>query len=1093
MSVSGSPITSSGTFSITTAVSPTGSGAIVLENSPTLLEPTANNLTALGSEPFVLKNGFGIIITDFSSLPPVVYTNEDIVISAGHIPLLGLTSNYFSTSSNIYLQNGTFCTTGPDGAGAAYSFPFNYDINDLTVYNGDINILSQNNAHIYSREKFKVKSEKEMLISCGDGVMDIYSKGFYFHTPTGGLGFEGINSNISGTIAWNALADIELLGVTGAKLYSNGATKLSAGQFIDIFVEDVVSSLITLVPCINGDITLRCNGKFFVPGTLLAPFYTVGSINLVSGSTGGIGLDASGGGVTIECHAFGPVISPPFPLRLNNGFKVICTDGGDILLQTVPSGDIFYPDQGQIIMDSKQVKILTPYFHIYDSFVFRERDLIDGIPNRDFVVSKGLELTGALTCSIAGWSGAALHIPAYDFTNTYVGTSTSWDNVYLGSTRLLGPSEGGLIYTRAATLVVEPPVEGVGVTIDKAYAIYCSGEIFVLEKAEFTGRVELGTNFEDVLVVGNSSTGGNVGIKLQNDKGAMEFGIANSATQWNFSSLTGDAIIRVSSGKSLILGTNKLIIGISDQPELALLKMATSLGQVEFGVVQTNAQVDGKTLIGGTVLKTTGNLTLQSGSNWNLSGEPITTTNSVFSYSGNGTTGTVTVGGGINVYPIGRRIYLEGFSTARAPSLASGNGLIAYVRVVGGITNYPIGQQVVLLGFTQTALNGTWTVNGGDSTQITFSSSFNGSSTYPGFAASVRTSIPLNGSYVVTGGNITDVYIASTITFAFVLGNCYILNHPECKVYGNVVHEGSITLVGSLEDGDVGIVTPSITVEDLTPSKLVVSNIVGTLDSIEGGTEGQLLTIVGGNPDWKTLDLTSGMTGVLPIVNGGTGLSVYGTDGQLFTSVNIVTQVNSFSGNGVTLTINVGSGNGLAKHPIGSSIELRSFQPSAINGTYIVSGGSVSSIYVQSSWLSATVLGRVEMITTVWETPSISMSSEVVGILPVANGGTNLATYGAVGQLLTCGTLSSNALSFVSAGGNVILGVTGGVAGFPVGRQVVLSGFITTPVSINGPQTITGGGLSTINFASSATSCSVVGVITMVETLWANPATSGIY
>lgn len=379
-------------------------------------------------------------------------------------------------------------------------------------------------------------------------------------------------------------------------------------------------------------------------------------------------------------------------------------------------------------------------------------------------------------------------------------------------------------------------------------------------------------------------------------------------------------------------------------------------------------------------------------------------------------------------------------------------------------------------------------MNGGDSTQITFSSTFSGPNTSPGFAANVQTLISLDGTYTVTGGDTISINIACTIASARVLGNCYISNYPECNVYGNVVHEGRLYLVGNLDDGEAEIITPSITVENLTPSKLVISDINGTLDSVEGGTEGQLMTIVGGNPDWKTLDLTSGMTGVLPVANGGTALSAYGTDGQLLTNVNIVSTVTSFSGDGVTLTLNVGAGNGLAKYPIGSSIDLRAFSPSGINASYIVNGGGVSTLTVLATWTSATTLGRVEMMTTAWQTPSIDMGSEVTGILPVANGGTNLDTYGSEGQVLSLGNVGSTALSFVAAGGNVILGVTGGTTVFPVGRQVVLSGFTTTPVSINGPQTINGGGGSTINFASTATSCSVIGAITMVETLWSNPA-----
>jgi hypothetical protein len=59
LSVSGSPITSSGTFAITTATTPTGSGAIVLATSPTLVTPIlgAASCTSITSSTFVAAQG----------------------------------------------------------------------------------------------------------------------------------------------------------------------------------------------------------------------------------------------------------------------------------------------------------------------------------------------------------------------------------------------------------------------------------------------------------------------------------------------------------------------------------------------------------------------------------------------------------------------------------------------------------------------------------------------------------------------------------------------------------------------------------------------------------------------------------------------------------------------------------------------------------------------------------------------------------------------------------------------------------------------------------------------------------------------------
>ena len=80
------------------SVENSGTGKNILQTGATLLQPIANTLTALGTEPFVLKNGFGII--DTSPLLPIPYSNQDIVISACHA-LSGSQPNYFSRTGHL--------------------------------------------------------------------------------------------------------------------------------------------------------------------------------------------------------------------------------------------------------------------------------------------------------------------------------------------------------------------------------------------------------------------------------------------------------------------------------------------------------------------------------------------------------------------------------------------------------------------------------------------------------------------------------------------------------------------------------------------------------------------------------------------------------------------------------------------------------------------------------------------------------------------------------------------------------------------------------------------------------------------------------
>jgi len=521
------------------------------------------------------------------------------------------------------------------------------------------------------------------------------------------------------------------------------------------------------------------------------------------------------------------------------------------------------------------------------------------LPQRDFLIKTGLELAPSLGMGyieVDGWSGLGLYVRPGSFINSasnLEGDTAFFSNVHISSTTLQKIGVGSKYYSLATSLFVDACIEGTSAYITRNYAIYCNGGMFVLDSAEFTGRIKLNLNVSDALIVGNSTNNGIVGIKLLNTAGSLEFGIASVNGDWNSASIGGDSIIRSAEGRNLLLSTgssseadlrialeevyistklfitsnytDSLLVGKNSTDALTLMKIQNSLGDLQLGVIQFNNQFENGTLAGGTILTSSGNLTLSSGSNWNLLASPAITSNFVTVYTGNGSVGTITVSGGTNVYPIGRFISLTGFSTTRLAISIFGDGTSVTIGVPGGNNAFPIGQSVILSGFG--FVDGTRVISGGNSDTIIFLFNYNS-----GFLlvdnSYVSTVIDINGPYTVTGGSGSFINIATSIRAVNILGNCIIQNYPNCNVYGSVTHIGNLVLDDYAAEGGVRIITPFIEVDNLINGQIVICDIIGTLVSLAAGTEFTTLTMIGGLPTWGLVGLTTGVSGVLPVVNG---------------------------------------------------------------------------------------------------------------------------------------------------------------------------------------------------------------------------------
>jgi hypothetical protein len=459
----------------------------------------------------------------------------------------------------------------------------------------------------------------------------------------------------------------------------------------------------------------------------------------------------------------------------------------------------------------------------------------------------------------------------------------------------------------------------------------------------------------------------------------------------------------------------------------------------------------------------------QSGFRLLLIGQSTASQNGIYVYSDDGTNYTLARSADADTFQelIGAAVFIKEGTIY---------GSTGWLQTVYDLSSFS-GQQWV-----QFSGSGTYTASDGVSlVGVNFSLTDNGVTN-----AKIRQSGGLSviGRSANTTGNVADIAAGT---------DNQVLRRSGTGIgFGAVNLSSSDAITGTLPATNGGTGQNSYTTGDI-----IYANSGTSLAKLAGVSTGNALISGGAStaPLYGKIGLTTHVTGTLPVANGGTGQTSY-TDGQLLignSTGNTLTKATLTQGTGIAVTNGSGSittaltGQALALHNLATNGLIARTGAGTVAGRSLTAGtgisisngdgvsgnptisatnnGTVTSVggtgTVNGISLSGTVTSSGNL-TLGGALTGVSLTTQVTGTLPVANGGTGQTTY-TNGQLLI-GNTTGNTLTKANLTAGTGISITNGTGTISI--AATNNGTVTSVASGTG---LTGGPITSTGTLSVAT------------------------